>query len=125
MSGQICALVSLTNPRISPGPCYKANGLGRTGHVRSLLTPILVAPLLLGSLPAFAQGNPSASQIINSLRPSGNLVSGGTRGIRIAAPPSDAAATPAPSPAQQPRVASSKPVAVPVAAAAQAAPTSG
>jgi len=84
-----------------------------------LLTPILLAPLLLGSVPAFAQGNPSASQIINSLRPSGNLVSGGTRGIRLAAPPSDAAA-PAPSPAQQPRVASSKAVAVPVAAATAA-----
>jgi OOP family OmpA-OmpF porin len=93
--------------------------------VRILLTPILVAPLLLGSVPAFAQGNPSASQIINSLRPSGNLVSGGTRGIRLAAPPSDAAVAPAPSPAQQPRVASSKPVAVPVAAAAPAAPAAG
>jgi outer membrane protein OmpA-like peptidoglycan-associated protein len=79
----------------------------------------------MGSVPAFAQGNPSASQIINSLRPSGNLVSGGTRGIRLAAPPSDAAAAPAPSPAQQPRVASSKPVAVPVAAAAPTAPAAG
>jgi outer membrane protein OmpA-like peptidoglycan-associated protein len=80
--------------------------------------------LLLGSLPAFAQGNPSASQIINSLRPSGNLVTGGTRGIRLAAPPSDAAATaaPAPSPAQQPRVASSKPMAAPAAAAAVSGP---
>ena len=90
--------------------------------MRNLLAPILVAPLLLGSLPAFAQGNPSSSQIINSLRPSGNLVTGGTRGIRLAAPPSDAAAAPAPapSPVQQPRVASSKPVAVPAAAAAPA-----
>ena len=92
--------------------------------MRILLAPILVAPLLLGSLPAFAQGNPSASQIINSLRPSGNLVSGGTRGIRLAAPPSDAAAAPAPapSPVQQPRVASSKPVAVPAAAATVSGP---
>ena len=88
--------------------------------MRTFLAPILVAPLLLGSLPAFAQGNPSASQIINSLRPSGNLVTGGTRGIRLAAPPSDAAAAPAPapSPTQQPRVASSKPVAVPAVAPA-------
>ncbi len=88
--------------------------------MRTFLAPILVAPLLLGSLPAFAQGNPSASQIINSLRPSGNLVTGGTRGIRLAAPPSDAAAAPAPapSPTQQPRVASSKPVAVPTVAPA-------
>ena len=92
--------------------------------MRILLAPILVAPLLLGSIPAFAQGNPSASQIINSLRPSGNLVSGGTRGIRLAAPPSDAAAAPAPtpSPVQQPRVASSKPVAVPAAAAPVSGP---
>jgi outer membrane protein OmpA-like peptidoglycan-associated protein len=87
--------------------------------VRTLIASIVVAPLLLSSLPAFAQGNPSASQIINSLRPSGNLVMGGTRGIRLAAPPSDAAATP--SPAQQPRVASSKPVAV---AATSAPPAS-
>jgi OmpA-OmpF porin, OOP family len=84
--------------------------------VRSLLAPIIVAPLMLGSVPAFAQNHPSADQIINSLRPSGNLVSGGTRGIRLAAPGSDATAQPAPSPAQQPRVASSKPVAIAPAA---------
>jgi outer membrane protein OmpA-like peptidoglycan-associated protein len=89
--------------------------------VRFLLTPIIAAPLVFGSLPAFAQGNPSADQIINSLKPSGNLVSGGTRGIRLAAPTTDAA--PAPAPAQQPRVASSRPTAVPVATSS--APTSG
>jgi OmpA-OmpF porin, OOP family len=89
--------------------------------VRFLITPIIAAPLVLGSLPAFAQGNPSADQIINSLKPSGNLVSGGTRGIRLAAPTTDAA--PAPAPAQQPRVASSRPTAVPVAPSS--APTSG
>jgi len=81
--------------------------------VRSLITSIIVAPLVFGSLPAFAQ-NPSASQIINSLKPSGNLVSGGTRGIRLAAPPSDAGQPSAKaSPTQQPRLASSKPVATP------------
>jgi OmpA-OmpF porin, OOP family len=89
--------------------------------VRFLITPIIAAPLVFGSLPAFAQGNPSADQIINSLKPSGNLVSGGTRGIRLAAPTTDAA--PAPAPAQQPRVASSRPTAVPVAPSS--APTSG
>lgn len=90
--------------------------------MRTLLAPIIVAPLILGGMPAFAQGNPSASQIINSLKPSGNLVMGGTRGIRLA-PSDNASAAPAPaaSPAQQPRVASNKPVAVP----ASPAPASG
>ena len=93
--------------------------------MRALITPIIVAPLMLGSLPAFAQGNPSADQIINSLKPSGNLVLGGTRGIRLA--PSSgtpAAQAPAPVQQQQPRVAATKPVAVPVAAA-QPAPAAG
>jgi OOP family OmpA-OmpF porin len=81
--------------------------------VRSLITSIILAPLVFGSLPALAQ-NPSASQIINSLKPSGNLVSGGTRGIRLAAPPGDTTQPAAKSsPTQQPRVASSKPVAIP------------
>lgn len=84
--------------------------------MRSLIAPFVIAPLLLGSLPAVAQGNPSADQIINSLRPSGNLVSGGTRGFRLNAPASDAAAAPRPTAtSQQPHVASSKPVPVPVA----------
>jgi OOP family OmpA-OmpF porin len=84
--------------------------------VRALITSIVVAPLVLGSLPAFAQSNPSASQIINSLKPSGNLVTGGTRGIRLAAPtegtqtlPSQAAAKPASG--SQAHVASNKPMA--------------
>jgi outer membrane protein OmpA-like peptidoglycan-associated protein len=84
-----------------------------------IVAPLVVAPLVVSSLPAVAQ-NPSADQIINSLRPSGNLVRGGTRGIRLA-PSGDAssepqaAATPA---ASQPRVAASKSVAVPAAAPA-------
>jgi OmpA-OmpF porin, OOP family len=91
--------------------------------VRTLMAPIIVAPLVLGALPVLAQGNPSADQIINSLKPSGNLVMGGTRGIRLAAPPGNAAAQPAaPSPAQQPRVAASKPVAVPAAPVATSGP---
>ena len=87
--------------------------------MRILIAPIIVAPLMFGSMPSFAQSSPSASQIINSLKPSGNLVTGGTRGIRLA-PSNDTSATPAPapSPAQQPRVASSKPVAVPAASTA-------
>jgi outer membrane protein OmpA-like peptidoglycan-associated protein len=48
--------------------------------------------LALGGPAAFAQGSPSSQQIINSLRPSGNLVQGGTRGIRLNAPAGGAAA---------------------------------
>jgi OmpA-OmpF porin, OOP family len=87
--------------------------------VRALIAPLIVAPLVVSSLPAVAQ-NPSADQIINSLRPSGNLVRGGTRGIRLA-PSGDASSQPeaAPTPAaSQPRVAASKSVAVPAAAPA-------
>jgi outer membrane protein OmpA-like peptidoglycan-associated protein len=76
----------------------------------------MIAPLVLGTIPAFAQGSPSSSQIINSLKPSGNLVMGGTRGIRMA-PSGDTAATPAL--AQQPHIASSK------TAAAASAPAQG
>ncbi|HET6196315.1 MAG TPA: OmpA family protein [Acetobacteraceae bacterium] len=95
--------------------------------MRVLITPIILAPLMLGSLPAFAQGNPSADQIINSLKPSGNLVMGGTRGIRLA--PTNDAATPAAAthsqtPTPQAHIASAKPMAVPVAAA-QPAPAAG
>ncbi len=87
--------------------------------MRALIAPLIVVPLVVSSLPAVAQ-NPSADQIINSLRPSGNLVRGGTRGIRLA-PSGDASSQPeaAPTPAaSQPRVAASKSVAVPAAAPA-------
>lgn len=83
--------------------------------MRILIAPIIVVPLVFGSLPAFAQGNPSADQIINSLRPTGNLVAGGTRGIRLA--PTGDAVSPTPAVTQQPRLASSRPVAVPASAA--------
>ncbi len=89
--------------------------------MRSLIAPMIVVPLVLGSLPAFAQGNPSADQIINSLKPSGNLVLGGTRGIRIG-PAGDVATQPR-SPAQQPRIASSRPVAA--SATPASAPAAG
>jgi OOP family OmpA-OmpF porin len=88
--------------------------------VRPLIAAIVVVPLAFGSLPVLAQGSPSADQIINSLRPSGNMMPGGTRGIRLAAPTNEPAAQqPAPSQAQQSRVAASMPAAAP----AQAAPT--
>ena len=51
--------------------------------------------------PAQAQGNPSADQIINSLRPGGGML-GGTRGIRPVAPSAEPAA-PAPVTPSQPR----------------------
>lgn len=79
--------------------------------MRSLFAPLILAPLMFAAVPAFAQGNPSADQIINSLKPSGNLVAGGTRGIRLAAPPGGAAA-PAPvvhAATSQPRIASARP----------------
>ena len=87
--------------------------------MRALIAPLIVAPLVFSGLPAEAQ-NPSADQIINSLRPSGNLVKGGTRGIRLA-PSGDASSQPEAAPsstASQPRVAASKPVAVPAGATA-------
>jgi OmpA-OmpF porin, OOP family len=94
--------------------------------VRALMTSIIVAPLVLGWLPAFAQSNPSASQIINSLKPSGNLVMGGTRGIRLAAPtdgaqPSPPQAAAKSGSASQTHVASNKPMA-PAAASSASAP---
>jgi OOP family OmpA-OmpF porin len=95
--------------------------------VRTLITSIIVAPLVLGSLPAFAQSNPSASQIINSLKPSGNLVTGGTRGIRLTAPtestqPSSPQAAAKPTSGSQAHVASTKPM-TPASASSSSAPS--
>ncbi|MGH7154464.1 MAG: OmpA family protein [Acetobacteraceae bacterium] len=67
-------------------------------------------------MPAFAQGNPSANQIINSLLPKGNLTQGGTRGIRLAAPSGSATA-----PTQAPSAATSQSPAA-IAAPVPAAP---
>ncbi len=55
----------------------------------SLIASSLLGAALLGAGAAGAQGNPSADQIINSLRPGGSL-GGGTRGIRPMAPASEA-----------------------------------
>ena len=77
--------------------------------MRLLIAPIIVAPLVFGSLPALAQSNPSADQIIKSLKPSGDLTQG-TRGIRLAAPSGDTTAPAATAPAtrQGPRVAANR-----------------
>lgn len=60
--------------------------------MRSLFASLLAVPLVFGAAPAFAQSSPSAAQIIQSLTPKGNLLTGHTRGIRLAPP----ASTPAP-----------------------------
>lgn len=81
--------------------------------MRSLIAPLLVAPLVFGAAPVFAQSNPSADQIIKSLKPTGNLVTGGTRGIRMVAPPAATPQAPAATPAARsaPQLASAKPMA--------------
>ena len=87
-----------------------------------LLFPIIAVPLLLGSLPALAQGQPSAEQLLQQLRPKGNLINGGTRGLRLAPPGSDAPA-PAPMAIPSTQSPSNKPVPVPVSPPQQAAPS--
>jgi len=70
--------------------------------MRAALVCLIAAPLALAALPAAAQGNPSSDQIIQSLKPTGNLLVGGTRGIRMANPnatqdtPQASASSPAP-----------------------------
>ncbi len=50
--------------------------------MRHLLTSLVVAASLFGAVPGFAQSNPTAAQIIDALKPTGNLQNGATRGIR-------------------------------------------
>jgi OmpA-OmpF porin, OOP family len=64
--------------------------------MRRLITSLVVAPILFGAVPGFAQSNPTAEQIIDALKPTGNLQDGGTRGIRLSSP-SGQATTVAPS----------------------------
>ena len=95
--------------------------------MRSFIAPLILAPLVFAAVPAFAQSNPSADQIINSLKPTGNLAGGGTRGIRLAAPTGETMspqqqATPVATGAPAPRhVASARPA--PAAAAQSAGPS--
>jgi len=63
--------------------------------MRNPIALLLVAPMVLFAAPSWAQSTPSSDQIINSLKPSGNLVQGGTRGIRLATPTSETATHPA------------------------------
>jgi OOP family OmpA-OmpF porin len=64
----------------------KVTDLGGDAVMRAAIFTLIAIPLALGALPAAAQSNPSSDQIIQSLKPSGNLLSGGTRGIRMANP---------------------------------------
>ncbi|MGG5820938.1 OmpA family protein [Falsiroseomonas sp. HW251] len=93
---------------------------------------VLTTALLVGGLAlpqgADAQSNPSSQQIIDQLRPGGNILGGPTRGIRPVSPaaPADtgtqpaAAATPAPTGSSAPVPAAARP---PVAAVAPSAPS--
>ena len=54
--------------------------------MRPVLVSLIVGPLAFAALPALAQNAPSADQIIQSLKPSGDLLKGNTRGIRLANP---------------------------------------
>lgn len=61
--------------------------------MRRRLVPLLVLPLALAATPVLAQSSPSTEQIIQSLKPNGNLLQGDTRGIRLVNP-GDGAAKP-------------------------------
>jgi OmpA-OmpF porin, OOP family len=66
--------------------------------MRTMMIAMLVSPLVAAAaVPALAQSNPSTSQIIQSLKPSGNLLQGGTRGIRLAPPSSQSVPAASPS----------------------------
>lgn len=86
---------------------------------------ILVALAVAAAGGAQAQGNPSADQIINSLRPSGGMM-GGTRGIRPVTPAQSAPEPAVPTrtaPALASRTASTRPATPPAAGAPAAAPS--
>src|SRR5579863_1637075 len=53
--------------------------------MRALLLSVIAVPLAFATLPALAQSNPSADDIIQSLKPGGNLMQG-TRGIKAINP---------------------------------------
>jgi len=52
----------------------------------SLVAVPILASMTLPESPARAQANPSSAQIIQSLKPTGDLLQGSTRGIRMANP---------------------------------------
>ncbi len=84
--------------------------------MRALMLSLIVAPIAFAALPALAQSNPSADDIIQSLKPGGNLTQD-QRGIKAVKP-----ATDAPAPAS---AAVSAPAAAPAKAAAASTPVTG
>jgi OmpA-OmpF porin, OOP family len=54
--------------------------------MRRLTASLIAAPILFGGVPGFAQSNPTAEQIIDALKPTGNLQNGSTRGFRLGSP---------------------------------------
>ncbi len=89
--------------------------------MRAAIICLITAPLALVALPAIAQSNPSSDQIIQSLKPSGNLLSGGTRGIRMANPNATEATPQAPSSQASSSQSAGSQAAAPRAATSQAA----
>jgi len=93
----------------------------RTTSKLAIISAALLAASALSG-PAFAQTNPSASQLINALKPSGTL-SDTTRGIKPLAPDDSASPNPAPmatpaamnTPAPQPQAAPATDIAAPSA----------
>ncbi len=81
---------------------------------RRVFAPFVALPLVLAGMPVFAQSSPSADQIITSLKPTGNLLGGGTRGIRLSG-------APAPTPVNQVATGKPHPVAHPAPVATPAA----
>lgn len=88
--------------------------------MRRLIAPLLAVPLIFGAAPVFAQSNPSADQIIQSLKPKGNLLTGGTRGIRLAPAAASQAARPSAAHMASPQMAAAKPMTEPASTAASA-----
>lgn len=87
--------------------------------MRISIFAVAAATLMMGSGAAWAQGSPSADQIINALKPGAGMM-GTTRGIRPAAPPAPAATShsvPAAARAPMPHAATA-PAMQPAAAAA-------
>lgn len=69
--------------------------------MRALILSVFLAPLVFAAVPAMAQGTPSANDIIQSLKPGGNLTQG-LRGIKMANPSGAAAAPAQAAPAKAP-----------------------
>lgn len=62
--------------------------------MRTLIASIVAVPLVFTGLSGFAQNSLSADQIINSLKPTGNVVGQPSRGIRLVTPQPGATAVP-------------------------------